>query len=78
MLNDNLECLNDNNPDKPCQGPVEYRSTGRGRAFPRCDRHWTERLKLEEQINERYAPYSACPPRGFDPADAGERWDDEY
>ena len=58
-------------------GAVEYRMalSGTGKSFPRCDKHWGERLETQEQINERYPTLA---PSNFDPADAGERWDDEY
>ena len=32
----------------------------------------------QDRINRLYAPNSDVPPAGFDPLDAGERWDDEY
>lgn len=61
-----------------CRGPVEYRFplSGTGRSFPRCDKHWEDRLDVQEQINRRY-PDSPFPPAGFDPLDAGESWDDD-
>jgi hypothetical protein len=60
-----------------CAGPVEFRSplSPTGRSFPRCEKHWNERLDKQDRINERY-PHNA--PSDFDPLDAGERWDDEY
>jgi hypothetical protein len=68
-----LECLN-HGPD--CAGPVEYRMplSGTGQAFPRCDHHWKLRLDEQERIDRTY-PVLA--PRGFDPLDAGERWDED-
>lgn len=74
-MNDSPECLNAH--DGSCRGPVEYRAplSGTGRSFPRCDRHWEERLAEQERINERY-PDSPIAPSDFDPAYAGERWDD--
>lgn len=61
-----------------CKGPVEYRMplSGTGRSFPRCEKHWSERLDVQEQINERY-PDSPFPPDDFDPTYAGESWDHE-
>lgn len=75
-MSEPLECL-DQWQDTPCSGPVEYRMplSGTGRSFPRCDRHWSERLDVQDRINERY-PYHA--PSDFDPAYAGERWEDDY
>ena len=60
-----------------CEGEVAWRNTGRGRSWPRCDKHWTGRLRTERQINERYNPFGSTPPAGFDPADAGERWEED-
>ena len=70
-----LRCLNDY-PGDFCAGPVEYRDalSGTGRRFPRCDKHWAERLKVQEDINQRYP---ATPPADFDPLYAGESWDEE-
>lgn len=48
-----VECL-----DGPegCSGPVEYRMalSGTGRSYPRCEKHWDERLARQDEINERY------------------------
>jgi hypothetical protein len=57
---------------------VEYRLalTATGRSFPRCERHWNDRLDEQERITSRY-PDSDLPPADFDPAYAGERWDEE-
>ena len=70
-----MECLDDYK--SPCDGPVEYRFalSGTGRSFPRCDRHWAERLDEQERINERYPTLA---PPDFDPAYAGEHWDEDY
>jgi hypothetical protein len=70
-----IECLNQG-PE--CEGQVEYRAalSGTGKAFPRCEKHWSDRLDLEEQINQRYPEH---PPSDFDPAYAGEAWgEDDY
>ena len=71
---DPQECL-EYGPD--CSGPVEYRMplSATGRSFPRCDKHWDERLDVQEGINQRY-PVLA--PSDFDPAYAGEHWDEDY
>lgn len=64
-----------------CTGDVEYRMplSGTGKSFPRCDGHWAKRLEKQEDIVRRYDPFgNGAPPSDFDPADAGERWDDEY
>ncbi len=63
-----------------CHGPVQMRlhAFNDWKQFPRCDFHWEQRLKEQERIDRLYAPNSDVPPIGFDPADAGERWDDDY
>jgi hypothetical protein len=75
-LAEELTCL-DQGPD--CEGAVEYRYplSSTGKPFPRCDHHWTKRLKVQEGINRRY-PDSPIPPAGFDPTYAGESWDEDY
>lgn len=71
---DCLECRDDINP---CQGTVEYRMplSGTGQSFPRCDKHWRERLDVQDGINRRYPTYA---PSDFDPSYAGESWDEDY
>ena len=70
------DCLDKGKPDSPCKGDVEYRMplSGTGRAFPRCGKHWQERLDVQDGINARYG--GVCPPSDFDPAYAGEQWDE--
>lgn len=69
------DCLNG---PEGCEGEVEYRHplSGTGRPFPRCEKHWDERLTEQERITSAY-PDSPSPPDWFDPAYAGETWDDE-
>jgi hypothetical protein len=67
---DATECL-DYDPDT-CSGPVDYRHS-----WPRCAFHGEKRLRDHENSIERYAD-SDVAPSWFDPADAGERWDDDY
>ena len=71
-----LECLDDYG-EGTCEGPVEWHSMDPGltEAFPRCDKHWEARLRSREESIERYET-SDVPPSWFDPADAGETWDD--
>lgn len=61
-----------------CSGPVQYRMalSASGRSFPRCDGHWKLRLAEQERIDETY-PDSPIAPDWFDPADAGERWNED-
>lgn len=70
------DCL-DHRGDGSCRGRVEYRMalSASGKSFPRCERHWGERLDREDEITARY-PYHE--PADFDPMCAGERWDDAY
>ena len=53
MNNDEIECL-DNNDE--CKGTVEYRPamSPTGRWFPRCDKHFADRLKTQERIVRTY------------------------
>jgi hypothetical protein len=71
------ECLEDRG-EGTCRGPVEYHSIdpGRQNAFPRCAHHWEERLERRESSMERYADSDVAPP-WFDPAYAGERWEED-
>lgn len=73
-----LHCLNDWEGES-CRGPVEWHSVdpGRAKAFPRCEKHWAERLDSREGSMELYAD-SDVVPDWFDPSIAGERWDDDY
>jgi hypothetical protein len=76
METEPLECLQDH--DGTCHGKIELREslTGTGTRIARCDKHWDDRLDLEEQINERY-PVNA--PSDWSPMDAGESWgEDDY
>lgn len=70
---ENPTCLNEG-PD--CEGPVEYRMplSGTGESFPRCDKHWSDRLDQEQITRERYPDH---PPADWSPDDAGEHWDEE-
>lgn len=74
---EDLECVGADPAGQPCRGPVEMRwpLSGSGRSFPRCDGHWDERLRLEEDIRARYP---VRPPHNWSPMDAGESWDDDY
>lgn len=74
-MNGDLECLDDHG-EGTCSGPVEYRMalSATGRSFPRCEKHWAERLATQKGIDERYP---AHPPSDFDPAYAGESWDED-
>ncbi len=75
---DPKECLNYGHDGSECEGDVEYWHSGgiNGRHFPRCEKHGLARLNNRSEL-ERYADSDCAPPR-FDPADAGERWSDDY
>ena len=72
------ECL-DYRSDTKCAGPVVYRLSpnGTGMRIPRCERHEDEVEERRAEIAERY-PDSPFAPSWFDPAYAGERWDEDY
>lgn len=74
---EDLECIGSVPDGSTCRGPVELRwpLSGSGRWFPRCEAHWDERLRVEEELRARY-PQS--PPRDWSPLDAGESWDEVY
>ena len=76
---DDLRCL-DRNGD--CAGAVEYRPalSGTGKEFPRCDFHWSERLKVQGRLRRDYGVDSSpgVPLPGFDPTYAGESLDEDY
>jgi hypothetical protein len=59
-----------------CRGEVLFRDplSSTGKSFPRCDKHWTERLEIQRGIDSRYP---AQQPSDFDPAYAGETWDED-
>ena len=74
-MSEPLKCLNDNDE---CQGTVDYHTTGSSmRAWPRCVWHQAKREDQYDNSMERYAD-SPVAPSWFDPADAGERWNDDY
>lgn len=73
-----LECVEAGRDE--CSGEVEMRPplSDSGEPYARCKGHWEKRLDKQEEINRRYALNSDVPPDGFDPAYAGERWDEDY
>ncbi|MCP4897327.1 MAG: hypothetical protein GY906_10185 [bacterium] len=75
--NDYESCL-DFRDDGSCRGLVAFASVdGRGKAFPRCRKHFNDRLNRYQGSIEQYA-HSDVIPSWFDPADAGEHWDTDY
>jgi hypothetical protein len=77
MTDETLTCLDDHG-EGTCEGAIEYRMalSGTGKQFPRCEKHFEERLKTQEQITRKYG--GIAPPSDFDPAYAGESWDEDY
>ena len=69
-----MRCLDDHKGD--CEGAVELRTplSATGTPFPRCDRHWDQRLDEQDRINRLYP---SSQPDDFDPLYAGERWDED-
>lgn len=63
----------------PCRGSVEVHCSpsGSGRADYWCARHYDEALERDYRLRRDF-PDSPLPPAWFDPANAGERWDDDY
>ena len=70
------ECMDAGNPRKaPCRGPLEEYYSDMGTRATRCTVHTAEHYALMDSINQRYPQHA---PANFDPAYAGERWDDDY
>ena len=70
-----LACIDAAGDKSPCEGEVAMRWPGYGEKFwPRCRRHGEDRLRLQEEIDQRYPAHQ---PPDFDPLDAGERWDED-
>jgi hypothetical protein len=60
-----------------CQGKVEYHlnpDRDDFKTFPRCEHHQAKRLESAQKTLELL---SDVPPPWFDPAYAGERWDED-
>jgi hypothetical protein len=70
-----LECQDAHRGD--CRGPVEMRlRPSDWKSFPRCDHHAEAWYAEQERIQRAYG--GATAPSDFDPAYAGERWDEDY
>jgi hypothetical protein len=75
-MSERLECLSEG--PTACSGAIEYhRLPNAERAFPRCEKHWQQRVQEDEKHRQNY-PDSPMAPGWFDPMNAGERWDDDY
>lgn len=69
-----LRCLDDRN-DGTCQGTVYYFTLDGLQSWPRCSKHFDERMERRENSIEKYAN-SDIAPSWFDPSAAGESWDE--
>ncbi len=71
-----IVCMQHADGEGKCAGHVEYRMalSGTGISYPRCDKHWEERVEIQQGIDQRYP---VLPPADFDPLYAGEAWDEE-
>lgn len=74
-----VRCLDFRPGTSSCYGIVGYHWNGdpAGKTWPRCEQHQRAREEARENSVEKYAN-SDVAPSWFDPADAGERWDDDY
>lgn len=69
------ECLR--GPDG-CRGPIRERVAAGGTTMIyECETHMAQSMERLDRISRDY-PDSPVPPSWFDPAYAGERWDDDY
>jgi allantoicase len=70
-------CLDDHDGD--CSGVVEeYPSlAGTGTMIPRCEHHY-EKHEERHYDHLKVYPDSSIAPSWFDPAAAGEHWDNDY
>lgn len=63
-----------------CDGPVGLHPSlsGSGEHYPRCAVHHDSYVqRVQPRIDEIRSRYPYFAPGGFDPAFAGERWEDE-
>ena len=62
-----------------CKGPVEWCSAPSGSSIVRCEFHNNKRWDEYQNDRSSVARYadSDCAPSWFDPAYAGEHWDDD-
>jgi hypothetical protein len=69
-------CLDAHSARERCAGATEYRESlsGTGTPIPRCDAHWSARLREQDRINRTYPQHA---PSDFDPSYAGESWDED-
>lgn len=75
MLGAPIHC---NHESDECKGEVQYHlppDRDDMKAFPFCEYHWAKRLESAERTLELL---SDIPPDWFDPANAGEHWDEDY
>lgn len=64
-------CMNEGDGTS-CHGSLTVTFSQMGTRLVRCARHQARRDAVEEHIRELESPFA---PAWFDPADAGESWD---
>jgi hypothetical protein len=74
-MEEKLECLDSHKGG--CSGEVAYHPSiaGTGTMIPRCEVHYSLLLDWHDEYS-REMPDSPNAPSWFDPADAGEVWDE--
>ncbi|MFI2616611.1 hypothetical protein [Streptomyces sp. NPDC018584] len=73
------QCLDQHKSDHTCQGPVTGQPSraGTGTIIYRCAAGHDASEAYARKVRERY-PDTDAAPDWFDPAYAGERWNDDY
>ena len=70
-----MKCIDEYRSD--CAGEVEYRLVEVSvnlQTYPRCAKHFKEHVERADRAAQRYPQQQ---PQDFDPAYAGERWEEE-
>lgn len=70
-------CLRVTHDSANCAGEITRRWTENDTPIDECQYHTTQSLQRRQELAERY-PDTPFAPAWFDPAEAGERWDDDY
>lgn len=75
LNNNEFECLENHLGN--CRGEITRQASASGLTMiERCQKHWNDSYRLQDEINRRY-PDSDIPPADFDPFYAGERWNED-
>lgn len=73
---DEVRCLDDHD-EGTCRGEILRLPSASGLTMiDRCQKHWDESNKRQDEISRRY-PDSPIAPADFDPFYAGERWNED-